>query len=74
MSQLQLTKTFKIVQHFKTALEECRDKSKFPNLHKANVNKLTKKSQVKIIIFIVRLHFAMHMLNIFEGKKMEIGF
>jgi hypothetical protein len=66
---------FKIVQHFKAALEECRDvKSKFPNLHKANVKKLTKKSQKKIMIFIVRLHFAMYLLNILGGKKMEIGF
>jgi hypothetical protein len=66
---------FKIVQHFKTALEECHDvKSKLPNLHKANVKKLTKKSQKKIMIFIIRLHFAMYVLNILEGKKWKLDF
>jgi hypothetical protein len=70
MLRIQLTEMFKIAQHFKTALEECRDiKSKLPNLHKANVKKLTKKSQKKIMIFVVRLHFAMYMLNILGREK-----
>jgi hypothetical protein len=44
MSRLQLTKTFKIVKHFKTMVEECHDVTefKFPNLRKANVSKLKK--------------------------------
>jgi hypothetical protein len=77
MSRIQLTKTFKMVQHFKTALEECHDVTEydFPKLLKANVNKLTKKSQKKIMIFVVRLHFAMHVLNILEkGKKWKLDF
>ena len=75
-SIFQLTKRFEIVQHFKSALEECWDvKSKLPNLYRANIKKLTKKSQKKIMIFVVRLHFAMYVLNTLEeGKKMEIGF
>jgi hypothetical protein len=66
-----LSKSFKIVQHFKTALDECHavTESKFPNLYKANVNKLTKKSQKKIMIFVVRLHFAIYVLKILQGKK-----
>ena len=76
-SIFQLTKRFKIVQHFKSALEECHDiKSKFPNLYRANLKKLTKKSQKKIMIFVIKLHFAMYVLNTLEEgpKKMEIGF
>jgi hypothetical protein len=49
MLQILLTKTFKIIQYFKTAFEECRDvKSKFPNLHKANVSKLTKNHRRRL--------------------------
>ena len=67
-SIFQLTKRFEIVQHFKSALEECRDvKSKLPNLYRANLKKLTKKSQKKIMIFVVRLHFAMYVLNTLEN-------
>jgi hypothetical protein len=35
---------FKIAQHFKTALEECRDvKSNLPNLHKGQCKEVEKK-------------------------------
>jgi hypothetical protein len=66
-----LIKSHKIVHHFKTALDECRDvtESEFPNLYKANVSKLTKKSQKKIMIFVVRLHFAIYVLKMLRGKK-----
>ena len=76
-SIFQLTKRFEIVQHFKSALEECRDvKSELPNLYRANLKKLTKKSQKKIMIFVVRLHFAMYVLNTLENgpKKWKLDF
>jgi len=71
MSRFQITKQYRIVKHFKTALQECADmtRSKFPHLYDANVNKLLKKSQRKIMIFVVRLHYAVHVVNNIESSE-----
>jgi hypothetical protein len=65
---IQITKQYKIAKYFKTALEQCPDVTEtvFPHLYHVNVNKLLKKSQKKIMIFVVRLHYARHVLNTFE--------
>jgi hypothetical protein len=78
LSRFQITKQYKIVKHCKTALQECPDMavSKFPHLYDANLNKLLKKSQRKIMIFVVRLHYAVHVVNNIEttSEKWKMDF
>ncbi len=80
----QLAKKYNIVTHVKDILRDCSDvkSTNFPLLYsntrpgppKVKLTQLLKKSHKTIMCFVVRLHYAVHVMNELYGDEMKLDF
>jgi len=80
----QLAKKYNIVTHVKNILRECNDVTltTFPLLYsntlsgppKVKLTQLLKKSHKMIMCFVVRLHYAVHVMKQVYGKDIKLDF
>jgi hypothetical protein len=80
----QLAKKYNIVNHVKNILRECNDvtATTFPLLYsntlagtpRVKLTQLLKKSHKMIMCFVVRLHYAVHVLNSLEDQGIAFDF
>jgi len=80
----QLAKKYNIVNHVKNILRECNDvtATMFPLLYsntlagtpRVKLTQLLKKSHKMIMCFVVRLHYAVHVMNELYGEGMKFDF